>query len=78
MLRNKVSQEYARWWQFWLSKLPQGDKSLSASGNVAGLNKNDSFSIPGDRLRYLRNHAKSISPLLCPTTAIGLYVDEES
>ena len=77
MLRNKVSQEYARWWQFWLSKLPQCT-NVRSSATIAVLNNSNSFSITEDRLRYLRNPAKTISPLRCPTTAIGHYVDEES
>jgi len=77
MLRSKVSQEYAWWWQFWLSKLPQCDTNLPPTATVAVLNS-DSFSILGNRPRYMRNPAMTISPLRCPTAAIGLYVDEES
>lgn len=77
MLRSKVYQEYARWWEFWLSKLPQGDTS-SPSRVKAALLKSHSSSIREDRLRLLRNPGRTLSPMRCPTEAKGLYFDEES
>ena len=77
MLKSKVYQEYAKWWQFWLSKLPQNDTNqpLAVKGMML---KRNSFAISADRLSCLRNSAKAISPLRCPTAVTGLCVDEES
>lgn len=77
MLRSKVYQEYARWWEFWLSKLPQDDASSPSRVKAALLNSHSS-SILEDRLRLLRNPARTLSPMRCPTEAKGLYIDEES
>ena len=77
MLGNKVYQEYARWWQFWLSKVPQNDTSPHSTVKAAVL-RSHSFSIPEDRFHSLRNAARTINPLRCPTGAEGLYLDEES
>ena len=68
MLKTKVYQEYARWWEFWLSKLPQNDTSSVSRVKAAAPLKSHSLSIPEDRLRYLRNPARTIS-LRCPTGA---------
>lgn len=78
MLKSKVDQEYARWWQFWLSKLPQNDTSSVSKVKAAALLKSHSLSILEDRLRFLRNPATTISPLRCPTGGNGSYIDEES
>jgi hypothetical protein len=78
MLRSKVNQEYARWWQFWLSKVPRSDTSSASRVKAAVLLRSRSLSVAEDRLRFLRDPAKTISPLRCPTPAKGLYLDEES
>ena len=78
MLTSKLNQEYARWWQFWLSKLPQSDMNFPSRVKAAALLKSHSLSMPEDRLRFLRNAAKTMSPLQCPAGAKSLYLDEES
>jgi hypothetical protein len=78
MLKSKVNQEYARWWQFWLSKLPQNDAASVSRVKATMLLKGPALSILEDRLRFLRNPARTISPLRCSTGAEGLYLDEES
>ena len=77
MLRSRVSQEYARWWQFWLSKLPQGDASHSSSVTPIA-SSGHSFFIPADRLRALRSPAMTISSVQCAAGTERLYIDEES
>jgi hypothetical protein len=78
MLKSKVNQEYARWWQFWLSKLPPNDSSSVSKVRADVLLKGPSLSILEDRLRFLRNPAKTISPLRCSLGEKGAYLDEES
>jgi len=79
MLKTKVYQEYARWWEFWLSKLPQNDtSSVSRVKAAVPLLKSHSLSLPEDRWRFLPNPARTIHPLRCPTGANGAYMDEES
>jgi hypothetical protein len=77
MLKSRVSQEYARWWQFWFSKLPQRDTGFQLTVTATVL-KTHSLSISTDRLRWLRNHAKAAGPLQCPVPAKSLCIDEES
>lgn len=78
MLRCKVYQEYARWWEFWLSKLPQSDASPTSRGKEALRLRAHSLFMAEHQLRFLRNPAGTISPLLCPTGEEDSYIDEES
>jgi hypothetical protein len=77
MLRSRVSQEYARWWQFWLSKLPHNEMSQPSKVTAAMLNGH-SFLVTADRLRVRRSPARTMIPLQCPAGTEGLYIDEES
>ena len=77
MLKTKVYQEYARWWEFWLSKLPPNDTSSVSRVKAAAPLRSDSLSIPEDQLRFLPSPARTIR-LRCPTGANGAYMDEES
>ena len=78
MLRSKINQEYARWWQFWLSKLPQSDTGSASRIKKAVLLRSRSLSLPEERLHFLQNPARIISPLRCPTASKGVQIDEES
>ncbi len=78
MLTSKVNQEYARWWQFWLSKLPQNNTSSVSKVKAAALLKGHSLSVLEDRLRFIRNAERSVSPPRCAVGGIGSYIDEES
>jgi len=78
MLRSKINQEYARWWQFWLSKLPQSDTSSASRVKKAVLLRSRSLSIPEERLHFLPNPARTISPPRRPTAPKGICIDEES
>ena len=78
MLRSKINQEYARWWQFWLSKLPQSDTGSASRVKKAVLLRSRSLYIPEERLNFLQNPARTMSPLRCPTASSGVHIDEES
>ena len=78
MRKRKINLEYARWWQFWLSKVPQSDTSSASRVKKAVLLRSRSLSIPEERLHLLRNPARTISPVRSPTAPKGVYIDEES
>lgn len=77
MLKGKVYQEYAKWWQFWLSKVPENDRSSVPRVKAAALLKSHSLFMTEDRLRFLGSSARTINPLRCPTGG-GSHIDEES
>lgn len=78
MLRSKVYQEYAKWWQFWISKVPRNDTTSASRVKAAVLLRSRPLSMREPRLHFLQNPGKTITPLRCPTAPKGLYIDEES